>query len=62
MERFTKDIGNEKRARELIEKDHSLVRFYLPHKTYWSEIVKHHKRYKNHLDRSEKAFRLHAKV
>lgn len=34
MERFAKDIDNKKRAREIIENDHKLVRFYLPQKTH----------------------------
>ena len=41
VERVTKEIGIEPiEAKKLIEKDHKLVRFYLPPKTHWNEMVK----------------------
>ncbi|MBI3760251.1 MAG: SAM-dependent DNA methyltransferase [Chloroflexi bacterium] len=36
--RLTEAFGDEKTARALVKKDHSLVRFYIPPKGTWSEI------------------------
>ena len=36
--RLTEEFGDEKTARTLIKKDHSLVRFYIPPKGTWAEI------------------------
>jgi type I restriction enzyme M protein len=40
VERLTAKFGDRKTALELIEDDHSLVRFYIPPKASWSEIRK----------------------
>jgi type I restriction enzyme M protein len=36
--RLTEEFGDEKTARALVKKDHSLVRFYIPPKGMWAEI------------------------
>ena len=36
--RLTEEFGDEKTARALVKKDHSLVRFYIPPKGIWAEI------------------------
>jgi len=36
--RLTEEFGDEKTARALVKKDHSLVRFYIPPKGTWAEI------------------------
>ncbi len=36
--RLTQEFGDEKTARVLVKKDHSLVRFYIPPKGTWAEI------------------------
>jgi type I restriction enzyme M protein len=38
MARLAEEFGDEKTARALVKKDHSLVRFYIPPKGHWSEI------------------------
>lgn len=38
MARLAEEFGDEKTARALVKKDHSLVRFYVPPKGQWSEI------------------------
>jgi len=38
IERLAAKFGNKKTALELVEDDHSLVRFYIPRKAPWSEI------------------------
>ena len=38
VKRVAEKFGDKKTAREIIAKDHSLVRFYIPPKSMWSEI------------------------
>jgi type I restriction enzyme M protein len=38
MARLAEEFGDEKTARALVKKDHSLVRFYIPPKGTWAEI------------------------
>ncbi len=38
MARLAEEFGDEKTARALVKKDHSLVRFYIPPKGTWSEM------------------------
>lgn len=40
VEKLAKEFGNEKLAHQMLNEDHSLVRFYLPEKTRWKEVVK----------------------
>ena len=40
IEKFAKEYGDEKTAKELVEEDHSLVWFYLPQKARWNSIIK----------------------
>src|SRR5437879_2864443 len=40
VERLADKFGDRKTALELVEEDHSLVRFYIPPQTSWSEIRK----------------------
>lgn len=38
--KLVNDYGNPKTTEELVENDHSLVRFYLPKQARWSHILK----------------------
>src|SRR4051812_30510911 len=40
IERLTEKFGDRAAAIELVEQDHSLVRFYVPHTASWSHIRK----------------------
>ena len=40
IRRLAKEFGDEKTAWEIVSKDHSLVRFFIPKKSQWSEIRK----------------------
>jgi type I restriction enzyme M protein len=40
VKRVAQEVGDENTARKIISKDHSLVRFYIPQKSLWSEIRK----------------------
>ena len=40
IEKLAEKYGDKKIAEQLVEKDHSLVWFYLPKHSRWSEIIK----------------------
>jgi len=40
MEKLAEEFGSKEIANELVEQDHSLVRFYLPENARWSNIMK----------------------
>jgi type I restriction enzyme M protein len=40
IKRLTGEFGSEQEAMEYLEKDHNLVRFYIPQKSLWSQVRK----------------------
>jgi len=40
LQKLTKEFGSEETAWELVAKDHSLVRFYIPREVTWPELRK----------------------
>ena len=40
IKRLSEEFGNRKTALEIVSKDHSLVRFFIPKQAIWSEVRK----------------------